>query len=30
MADELNCDSKWVDDQLARYNELAKGYFAER
>lgn len=28
MADELNRDSKWVDDQLARYSELAKGYFA--
>jgi glycerol-3-phosphate dehydrogenase len=28
MADELNRDSKWVDDQLDRYNELAKGYFA--
>ncbi|MCK4700508.1 MAG: FAD-dependent oxidoreductase, partial [Bacteroidales bacterium] len=30
MADELNRDSKWVDDQLARYNKLAKRYFVER
>ena len=29
MADELNCDGKWVDDQLARYRELAKGYLAD-
>jgi len=29
MADELNYDSKWVNDQLARYRELAKGYVAE-
>ena len=28
MAYELNRDSKWIDDQLARYNKLAKGYFA--
>ncbi|MBA7541854.1 hypothetical protein ES705_34170 [subsurface metagenome] len=28
MADELNYNSKWVDDQLASYNKLAKGYFA--
>ena len=28
MAHELNYDSQWIDDQLVRYNELAKGYFA--
>ena len=28
MVDELNRNRKWVDDQLAQYNELAKGYFA--
>lgn len=28
MADELNCDSKWVADQLTRYSKLAKGYVA--